>query len=77
MVRFPILRAPCAPENEPPGFNHQPHEAQGIWRIVRGKHELGRYNSEDIARSRWRTLRELVVGHGAKLVRPDGTVAAD
>ena len=77
MLRSPTLEAPCVLENEPPNGDQQAHKVQGVWRIVRGQHELGRYDSEDVARSRWRTLRELVVGHGAKLIRPDGTVAAE
>jgi hypothetical protein len=80
MLPSPILRAPGVVESQPPNSAQQSQDAQdaqGVWRIVRGLHELGRYKSEDTARSRWRTLRELVVGHGAMLIRPDGTVAAE
>lgn len=54
-----------------------PVDVNGRWRIVRGERELGSYGTEEMARSRWRALRESVVGHGAKLIRPDGTVAAE
>jgi hypothetical protein len=77
MLPSPILRAPNVVESLPTTSAQPFDDAQGVWRIVRGLHELGRYKSEDVARSRWRTLRELVVGHGARLIRPDGTVAAE
>src|SRR4030095_5122825 len=43
----------------------------------RDNHALGSYRTEEMARSRWRALSESIVGHGAKLLRPDGTVVAE
>jgi hypothetical protein len=54
-----------------------PAAAEARWRIMRGEAELMSFASEELARKRWSLLNRTVAGHGARLLRPDGTVEAE
>jgi len=45
------------------------------WRIVRGDKLIASFASEEMARKRFNEVSRTVAGHGAKLLRPDGTEA--
>jgi hypothetical protein len=42
---------------------------------ARGDEQLGSFRSEEVARYRFCSVRRSIAGQGAKLIRPDGTVA--
>jgi hypothetical protein len=47
-----------------------------LWRILRGDRVMASFVSKEVALQRFRTLDRRVSGHAAKLIGPDGTVAA-
>jgi hypothetical protein len=49
----------------------------GRWRILRSNDEMGSFQTEEMARQRFYSLRRSAASQGAKLIRPGGTVAEE